>query len=90
MEGNKRVRRRRRNTVERLKNLLILLLTLSAVVLTVRVLMFNGLVGSSSLTFRSRTERSGRRPRGDRTGRSRRPARAYCCLRWGGPLCGSV
>lgn len=36
MEGNKRVRRRRRNTVERLKNLLILLLTLSAVVLTVR------------------------------------------------------
>ena len=44
MEGNKRVRRRRRNTVERLKNLLILLLTLSAVVLTVRVLMFNGLV----------------------------------------------
>ena len=35
MEGNKRVRRRRRNTVERLKNLLILLLTLSAVVLTV-------------------------------------------------------
>ena len=42
MEGNKRVRRRRRNTVERLKNLLILLLTLSAVVLTVRVLMFNG------------------------------------------------
>ena len=38
MEGNKRVRRRRRNTVERLKNLLILLLTLSAVVLTVRVL----------------------------------------------------
>ena len=29
MEGNKRVRRRRRNTVERLKNLLILLLTLS-------------------------------------------------------------
>ena len=49
MEGNKRVRRRRRNTVERLKNLLILLLTLSAVVLTVRVLMFNGLVDNCLL-----------------------------------------
>ena len=31
MEGNKRVRRRRRNTVERLKNLLILLLSVAPV-----------------------------------------------------------
>lgn len=98
MEGNKRVRRRRRNTVERLKNLLILLLTLSAVVLTVRVLMFNGLVDKGprgwldhllSLLNPGQSVPGGR-PRGDRTGRSRRPARAYCCLRWGGPLCGSV
>lgn len=76
MEGNKRVRRRRRNTVERLKNLLILLLTLSAVVLTVRVLMFNGLVDKGprgwldhllSLLNPGQSVPGGR-PRGDRTG----------------------
>ena len=91
MEGNKRVRRRRRNTVERLKNLLILLLTLSAVVLTVRVLMFNGLVDKGPrgwLDHLLSLLNPGQSVPAD--ARSRRPARAYCCLRWGGPLCGSV
>lgn len=98
MEGNKRVRRRRRNTVERLKNLLILLLTLSAVVLTVRVLMFNGLVDKGPRGWLdhllSLLDPGQSVPADDpeATGQSgaRRPARAYCCLRWGGPLCGSV
>ena len=98
MEGNKRVRRRRRNTVERLKNLLILLLTLSAVVLTVRVLMFNGLVDKGprgwldhllSLLDPGQSVPADD-PEATGPGRSRRPARAHCCLRWSGPLCGSV
>lgn len=45
MDGNKRARRRRHSGVERLKSLLIVLLTLTALGLTLRVLMFNGLAG---------------------------------------------
>ena len=93
MEGNKRVRRRRRNTVERLKNLLILLLTLSAVVLTVQVLMFNGLVDKGPrgwLDHLLSLLDPGQSVPADDPEATRRPARAHCCLRWSGPLCGSV
>ena len=45
MTGSKHPRRRRRSGLERLKSLLIVLLTLSALVLTLRVLLFNELAG---------------------------------------------
>ena len=47
MEGNKRTRRRRHSGLERLKSLLILLLTLSAVALTYRVLMYSDFAGTA-------------------------------------------
>ena len=45
MAGNKHPRRRRHSGLERLKSLLIVLLTLSALALTLRVLLFNELAG---------------------------------------------
>ena len=45
MAGNKYPRRRRHSGLERLKSLLIVLLTLSALALTLRVLLFNELAG---------------------------------------------
>ena len=45
MAGNKCPRRRRHSGLERLKSLLIVLLTLSALALTLRVLLFNELAG---------------------------------------------
>ena len=49
MAGNKHPRRRRHSGLERLKSLLIVLLTLSALALTLRVLLFNELAGQGPL-----------------------------------------
>ena len=49
MAGNKYPRRRRHSGLERLKSLLIVLLTLSALALTLRVLLFNELAGQGPL-----------------------------------------
>ena len=56
MAGNKHPRRRRHSGLERLKSLLIVLLTLSALALTLRVLLFNELAGRLVISGKTRKE----------------------------------